>query len=594
MKRLMQRSTGAQALAFLLALFTGEPAQASGGFFRDSPASGQPSMPVEQTAETIVFAFDGEMVEAHIQVQYTGAPDRFAWLIPLESTPEITVGSAQLFVSLLNNTAPTVALNQSFEGCFSPTSESTGLGCANGVQGDPPIAGGGFAGGGAPGNPGAGPVPPSQLRQSVGSFEVSILSSSAEVQQWLVANDFLPDDEAPRIVDEYASRGYVFAAIELSAGTGIDEVHPLVLRYRGREVSLPLKLTAIAAQNDMAVRVFVLGQRRTVPIGDYRHVTLNLARLDWFKFGGNYSTLVTNAVDAVGADGRAFVTEFAAPSALVPGGFRGPLWNADAFTTRQAVDVVGELQRQGLMSCSSAAQCKAEHPQVIPLLRDHLPAPAGLAEGEFWSNVSRYLDRFDPNAFDGAAFARDFDARIVEPAEHADQLLANSSFLTRLFTTISPHEMTADPAFVELPEDHGLGNVTTGMSATDRNVCGGQTVLSFPGGREAVHEIPALPAFGDGMPWAERVEGFTADGTRTPIADNANAIDRELLAWNTSHGYDPGSFDRQNLAQSHDAACACQIRPSSTHGLGFALLGLLAALRRASRRASARRSPVER
>jgi hypothetical protein len=593
MKRLMQKSTGAAALAFLLAFGAGESAQASGGFFRDSPASGQPPMPVDQTAETIVFAFDGEMVEAHIQLQYTGNPERFAWLIPLESTPEITVGSAQLFLNLLNNTRPIVGLGQSFEGCFGPSSQSTGLGCASSVHDDsPPMAGGGFAG--PPANPDGGPVPVAQLRKSVGSFEVSILSSSAEVQQWLATKQFLPHDEAPRIVDEYTSRGYVFAAIELSAGAGIDEVHPLVLRYRGSEPSVPLKLTAIAAQDDMAIRAFFLGQRRAAPIGDYRHVTLNLARLDWFNSGANYRTLVTNAVDAAGADGHAFVTEFAGPSALVPGGLRASHWNADAFTTRRAVDVVGELQRQALMNCSSAAQCKAEHPQVIPLLRDHLPAPAGVAEEEFWSNVARYLDRFDPSAFDGASFARDFEARIIEPAERGDELLAKSTFVTRLFTTISPHEMTTDPAFAELPENHGLGNVTPAMTATDRNICGGQTVLSLSGGREVAHEVPALPAFGDGMPWAERVEGFNANGTRTPIVDNAGTIDRELLAWNTSRGYDPGSFDRQNLAQSNDAACACQIRPSSTQGLGFALLGLLAALRRASRRALARRSPVER
>jgi hypothetical protein len=95
------------------------------------------------------------------------------------------------------------------------------------------------------------------------------------------------------------------------------------------------------------------------------------------------------------------------------------------------------------------------------------------------------------------------------------------------------------------------------------------------------------------MPWAERVEEFTADGTRIPIVDNGAAINREIVTWNAKAGYDPGSFDRQNLAESNDAACACQIRPSSTHGLAFALLGLLGALRRASRRAS-RRGTVER
>jgi hypothetical protein len=589
MRRLLA-CRGAAALAFMFAFGAVEPAQACGGFFCDSPGGGQPPMPVDQTGETIVFAFDGENVEAHIQIQYAGDPERFAWLIPLQTTPEITVGSAQLFLNLLNSTVPRVSLTQSFEACFSPSSESTGLGCASSINQDSAPAAG-FSGDRAGGSSGGGVVPPLiQLRKSVGAFEVNILSgSSAAVEQWLVANNFLPDDEAPRIVDEYASRGYVFAAIKLSAGAGLDELHPLVVRYRGTEPCVPLKLTAIAAKEDMAVRAFFLGQQRAVPIGDYRHVTLNLARLDWFNQDSKYTALVTNAVDSAGADGHAFVTEFAGPSAIVPSGLRAPQWNAGAFTTRRAVDVVGELQRQALLNCASVAACDSPHPQVIPLLRNHLPAPSGIPESEFWSNMSRYLDRFDPDAFDGAAFASDFEARIIEPAEHGDELLAKSSYVTRLFTTISPHEMTADPAFAELPQNHGLGDVSPGMTATDRTTCNAKPVLTLPDGREAAHDSATPPAFGNAMPWAERVDEFTAEGARIPIVDNGAAIDRELLTWNSSQGYDPGSFDRQNLAQSNDGACACQMRSSSSHGLAFALLGLLGALRRASRRASARR-----
>ena len=109
---------GVAALAFVFAFMPVEYAQACGGFFCDSPGGGQPPMPVDQTGETIVFAFDGENVEAHIQIQYTGDPERFAWLIPLQTTPEITVGSAQLFMNLLNSTVPSVSLTQTFTGCF--------------------------------------------------------------------------------------------------------------------------------------------------------------------------------------------------------------------------------------------------------------------------------------------------------------------------------------------------------------------------------------------------------------------------------------------------------------------------------------------
>jgi hypothetical protein len=367
-----------------------------------------------------------------------------------------------------------------------------------------------------------------------------------------------------------------------------------VVKYRGTEPCVPLKLTAIAAKEDMAVRAFFLGQRRAVPIGDYRHVSLNLARLDWINLGANYSTLVTNAVDSAGADGHAFVTEFAGPNA-VPRGLRAQQWDASVFASLDATGVVPALQNQGLINCPNASVCTSPHPQVFPLLRNHLPPPPGVTEEQFWSEVRRYLGQFDPTTFDGAAFARDFEERITKPAEHGDALLAKSTFVTRLFTTISPHEMTADPAFAELPENHELATagVSAGLTVNDRTTCTATSVLTLPDGREAAHDFGTSPRFGGSMPWAERVEEFTADGTRIPIVDNGPTIDRELLTWNAKAGYDPGAFDRQYLAESNDGGCACQIRPSSSHGLAFALLGLLAALRRASRGAS-RRSTVAR
>jgi hypothetical protein len=422
-----------------------------------------------------------------------------------------------------------------------------------------------------------------QQKQSVGAFEVTILSGdSAGIESWLVSNHFLPDAEAPTIVDEYASRGYVFAAISLTAGAGLDELHPLVVRYRGSEPCIPLKLTAIAARENMAVRAFFLGQQRTVPIGDYRHATLNLGRIDWLNQGGNYTSVVSEAVDSPGADGHAFVTEYAGSSAVVQRDFRQPGWNADHFVGAAAADVVPELTRQGLISCSGALPCQAFHPQVIPLLRRHLAAPAGVNEQQFWACVSCYPN--DPVTFDGAAFAREFDERIIRPADHARELLERSGYLTRLFTTISPAEMSADPEFAELPPGNTLGDVAPALSAVDRTTCDSKSVLATTDGREAAHLASAPPSFSNDMPWVERVDEFTADGARIQVVDNGATIDRELTAHNRSLGYDPGSPERARLSETNDGACACQVRSASSHGLAFALFALFATLRRRSRR----------
>jgi len=51
-------------------------------------------------------------------------------------------------------------------------------------------------------------------------------------------------------------------AVKLQPGAGVNEIHPLVVRYPGSAPCIPLKLTAIAATEDMAVRAFFLGDRR--------------------------------------------------------------------------------------------------------------------------------------------------------------------------------------------------------------------------------------------------------------------------------------------------------------------------------------------
>ena len=65
-------------------------AQACGGTFCDNQP--QP-MPVDQSGEDILFVLDGQEVEVHIRIQYEGDAERFAWVVPLQGIPEVSVGS---------------------------------------------------------------------------------------------------------------------------------------------------------------------------------------------------------------------------------------------------------------------------------------------------------------------------------------------------------------------------------------------------------------------------------------------------------------------------------------------------------------------
>lgn len=509
LKRLVERSIGAMrrgwpvVAAVCAVVAHSRAAFGCGGTFCDG---GPQAMPVDQTGENILFAIEDGMVEAHIQIQYTGDAERFAWVLPLPTVPEtISVGSQPLFVNLLNSTVPSYG----FSTCGSQTIAA--------VEG----------GGGSFDAEMTQPGPQVILSKVVGAFEVTVLGggSAAETVDWLDQNGYEQIPEAESIFADYVNLGYVFAALKLVGGAGIDEIHPIVVRYAGETPCVPLKLTSVAAVDDMGVRAFFLGDERVVPT-NYRHVTLNPVVLDWANFAQNYTDVVTRAVDAPLADGRAFVTEYAGASNVVPStGIYSASWDANAVLNSTAMSVVGVLRQQGLLQCTGAI-CTFSHPLIEPLLDKYLPVPEGVDKQAFYSCVDCYADQIDQNAFDSAAMAREFLERIVIPGRDALALLGRHSYLTRLFTTISPDEMTVDPTFAaygELPAVPNRNIVTRAFAGDGSSAYAlndEQFVLLGPDGM--------WPSFDDEMPYALRIEELTGSREWIELVDNSDTIAEEL------------------------------------------------------------------
>ena len=78
-------------------------------------------MPVDQTGETVIFAVDGDMIEAHIQIEFdpNSGAERFAWLIPLPAVPEFGVSSDAFFDAMLEGTTPVFAYSSQIDQCGS-------------------------------------------------------------------------------------------------------------------------------------------------------------------------------------------------------------------------------------------------------------------------------------------------------------------------------------------------------------------------------------------------------------------------------------------------------------------------------------------
>jgi MYXO-CTERM domain-containing protein len=547
------------------------PAQACGGTFCDNTG---PLMPVDQRGEDILFIQDGPEIEVHVRIQYTGEAEHFAWLVPLQSLPEISVGSDPLFVELADATAPRWRTSESYQ-C---PDEEPGSGGTLSFVPDEDFA--------------SASEPDIVFEEQVGAFEVVVLQggTAAEVINFLDQNGYAQDPDAEPILQEYLDEGFLFAAVKLTAAAETEDIHPLVFRMVGDEPCVPLRLTRIAAEDDMGVRVYFLNQQRWAP-RNYDHVVLNTLAFPWTSATNlgvsrqMYTEQLTAAVDLAG--GRAFATDYAGTSADVDTfSIYRPEWDESAFIGSDPVTAIELIAILGLNT----------HPLIQGLLMQFIPPPDGMDPTDFWNNIEQFQDLIDLAAWDDVAFAAALGERIVEPAMHAADLLDAWPYLTRLQTTISPHEMTVDPIFAPAPDLDEVSNeiTTEGLNLCGENgwrylvpwaaanpvpVCLGENGNAWP---LALSEYPAL-----------RIERIPEMGPPQVLENFSQDIVAAWMDHQVEQGcaQDPGGEDTGGTGDSggagsesdtgdaglneggDKAGCAC--RTSDTGGpLGFAL-GLL-------------------
>jgi len=610
------------ALAGALVLTTPQEARACGGTFCDT---GPQAMPVDQTGENILFVMGGDYTEAHIQIQYdpTSTAPEFSWLVPLTEVPEFGIGSELLFDAVLNASVPRYGFNTTFTG---QSCEDEGASDSAGNDSGDPTGGGGTSGDDGDTDGGGGPE--ILLEEVVGAFEITVLSGDNldEIKEWLDENGYAQDENADPILEEYLEEGYIFAAFKLTNDAETSEIHPITLRFPNDEACIPIRLTRIAAVDDMDIRSFFLSDDRVVP-STYKHVLVNPLKLDWLTQASNYKSVITQAVDADEANGRAFVTEYAGPSDIVPtGGLHSDVWDSAPFQMLAPIGVVDVLENQGLMTCfedggfgttgtgtgtgtggEDGSSCQYNHPLLRGLLQKYLPVPEGVSEVDFYGCLSCYQDSIDMEAWDSAGFATDLQQRIIEPGQHAVEVLEAFPSLTRMYTTMSAGEMTEDPFFYQNPD---LPDVDLTNQVATRGVgCDNSAIWTLPDGRVVYSPDGSWPDFDDEMPWEEEVAEMMSAGAPMVLVSQTANIDTQLAQHNCQYNYpsaeecgdigDSGSGGAgetagdeggdteggsagQDTALDDDGGCNCSASNDAggPAALAFGLFGLLGLRRR--------------
>lgn len=505
--------------AAVLVLVTAIPerAEACGGTFCDG--GGMNPSSVDQAYETVLFVQDGPFVEAHIQIAIDPNTDaqKFAWVVPMPAVPELSVGSQPLFDALVRDTAPRY---DTMGGAYCGYDDGVAF-----IQN--------------PDGGGAGLEPDVIMSDVVGAFEVTVLEGGSPdgVMQWLGDNGYTQDPAAEPILGEYIDKDNVIVAFKLAPSATTAEVHPVVLRYEGDEPCVPLKLTAVAATDNMGVRAFLLGEGRWAPT-NFRHVVPNLVRIPWNGSDLAYADAIALAVDEA-PGGRGFVTEYSAtPDVVARDAIYVPGWDASVFVDAEPTTVVELLNEQGFSQCTKNGPCIVPYQLVVAMLRKYLPAPPDANENDFYSCLPCFADQTDFADWDGPAFAAELEERVIAPGQHGIELLDAWPHLTRLYTRISAHEMTEDPMFhvnADLPAV-GLPDLAT-IECLD---CGADARTTLPDGRDVYQVEGQWPQIPD-MPYAERIETIPPNGAPIVEMDRRTEIDELLAAWNAAQGCGGGS-----------------------------------------------------
>jgi MYXO-CTERM domain-containing protein len=399
-------------LAFILSVVSLAPAAAwaCGGFFCNS------ATPVTQAAERILFARDGDQIEMHVQITYSGPAVDFGWILPTSADVETEVSTNSLFTRLDQRFTP--QFNLIIE--YTPGCEAIEEDFATGGMGAPPPS----------------PVPDGPQvnvlsREVVGPFDRVILQADdVEVLfEWLRENEFQIPQAAAAALEPYIETS-VFVAIKLLPGNDSNDIRPLRLRFTAPTPAIPLRPTQVAADPDMGIIVYLLGPGRAVAT-NYRHVEVNEGAIRWERGGDNYIDVVSQAVDEAG--GQAFVTDYAGEHANR---------TEELFTLKLDLDDLRAVRTlAGLVQFAS----ELRSPDLLDMVRAVISPPEGVDVDEVLRCPFCY--EADAIAVDGEALAARIEDELLPMWEALTALLAQHRVLTRLYSTMSPAEMTVDPAF---------------------------------------------------------------------------------------------------------------------------------------------------
>ncbi len=430
--------------------------------------------------------------------------------------------------------------------------------------------------------------------------------------EWLTAHGYDVGALGPEVLRPYLRDNLNLLAFKLSKNKMTGSIRPVMLTYNSDHPMIPIRPTAVAANDDMGILVWVLGSGRAVPT-NYKTLELNEAVLDWFNPATVYNDVVSAAADEAG--GQGFVTEQAQPTAtnntadsLYQERSRVEQFRNQADARTPADLIVSVIDTFSTFAGQSFGGPFGSRPSgmqvtldgVSDVLAKHLKLmEADVTVDQFIASPRCYLEQFrqpnvfycegkpapakavDITGFNKVAFLTDVEAMIITPIESTAQLFRTHRYMTRFYTTMSARDMTLDPDFDLNPSLPDVSNQHT-LALKYLDSCPGD----LSGRWEATLQSGTVVKGSDStwpfnvkdqrMPVNRRVTQLAASGVGMVVKDNTATINSVM-----SGGPAPVGGAGGSSGQSSPSGGGCSFGGGAAGGgLGLLLVGMFVLLNR--------------
>jgi hypothetical protein len=245
-------------------------ASACGGCFVPLPPPNEVESVI--TDERMIFSISKDQTTLYDQIQYSGAPSSFAWVLPIKGT--VTVGlSADITFNLIDQNLTASQVVQPPLDCPPPPT------CGSGFYSEAPVASGGTVD--LASDAGAESVVVTAQEQ-VGPYETVQLHSSdgSALTNWLTSHGYpIAADVAP-VIAAYVADQFDFLALKLVPGKGVQSMQPVRVTSKGAALSLPLRMVAVGTGAKTGISIWVVSDGRWEP-QNFPFFTITDSELTW-------------------------------------------------------------------------------------------------------------------------------------------------------------------------------------------------------------------------------------------------------------------------------------------------------------------------